>query len=138
MNLSKAESLSLLHDWLEHWNNHDLAGVMKYLADDIVFGNFTGEMVHGKEQLQRAWLPWFLKHGDFRFTVEDVIFDETDQKMVFQWRLEWPSPEKAYHAQPETRQGVDILHFTDGIINRKFSYSKTCVRIDGKLISLKA
>jgi hypothetical protein len=95
-------------------------------------------MVQGKEQLQRAWLPWFLKHGDFMFTVEDVFFDEADQKMVFRWRLHWPSPEKAYHGQPETRQGVDILHFADGKINRKYSYSKTNVRIDGKLISLKA
>lgn len=138
MNLSKAESLALLHKWLEKWNAHDLAGVMELLHQDVVFENFTGEIVQGKEALQRAWLPWFLNHGNFVFTAEDAFFDADSQQMLFQWRLQWPSPAKHYRGQPETRQGVDVLHFKEAKIVRKLTYSKTAVMIGNKRIGMVA
>jgi hypothetical protein len=138
MNLPKAEIIRLFKIWLISWDNHDLEGVMEWLHDDIVFENWTGATIIGKKTLQRAWTPWFLNHGNFRFIEEDIFIDEQEQKMLFRWRLEWPSPEKFYKGKQEIRRGVDILHFLDGEIYRKYSYSKTSIQIDSIPVSLNA
>lgn len=138
MNLKKNEAISILRDWLVAWNQHDLVKVMSYLHENVVFENFTGSIVSGKKQLQNAWTPWFMKHGNFRFIEEDIFFDEEEQKMLLQWRLEWPSTEKSYLGKPEIRRGADLLYFEDGKVIQKLSYSKTVIQIENSMICLKA
>ena len=77
-------------------------------------------------------------HGGFRFIEEDTFIDETDQKILFRWKLEWPSLENGFRGQLEVRRGVDVIHFQDGKIIEKRTYSKTTVEIDGKRIRLSA
>ena len=67
---------------------------------------------------------------------EETFIDEKEQKVLYCWLLEWPSFEGGYEGKPEKRRGVDILHFKDGKIINKFTYSKTTVEIDGKRLSL--
>jgi len=129
MSTSGAALLDLLDTWLAAWNAHDLDGVMAPMHNDVVFENWNGATVRGKRALRRAWTPWFRNHGDFCFTAEDVLLDETAQKMSFRWSLEWPSPEQGRRGQREIRRGVDTLHFVDGQIREKHSYSKTTTRI---------
>jgi hypothetical protein len=50
--------------------------------------------------------------------------------------LEWPSFEKGYEGKSEKRRGVDVLHFEDGKIIKKLTYSKTTIEIDGELFPL--
>jgi hypothetical protein len=138
MNLSKEEILGLFKAWLAAWNAHDLNGVMALFHDDIVFENWTGATVSGKSNLRKAWTPWFSHHGNFTFLQEDIFVDAAEQKMLFQWRLEWPSPEKQFNGKPEIRRGVDVLHFVNGKIIKKLTYSKTSIRIDGMPVSLHA
>jgi ketosteroid isomerase-like protein len=138
MKLSKVEILNLIKDWLIAWDEYNLEGVMELLHDDIVFENWTGITTIGKSNLQRSWVPWFINHGNFKFIEEDIFVDEQEQKVLFSWRLEWPSLEKNYKGQPEVRRGVDVLHFKDGKICNKYSYSKTTIQIDTLSIILSA
>lgn len=130
MNLLKCEIIRNINEWLKYWNSHNLEGVMDLIHEDIVFENWNGSSVKGKKNLQRSWLPWFINHGDFKFNTEDIFVDEQEQKVLFSWSLRWPSLEKYYKGKQEVRRGVDVLHFKDGKIYKKFTYSKTKIKIE--------
>lgn len=130
MDLSKTDIILNFKDWLIAWNEHNLNEVMKLLHEDIVFENWTGDTVVGKKLLHKVWIPWFLNHGNFKFIEEDLFFDEKEQKMLFMWRLEWPSLISTSKGKHEIRRGVDILYFKDGKIIKKLTYSKTTIQID--------
>ena len=138
INLSREEMQKNFASWLIAWDNYDLEGVLDWMHDDVVFENWDGKVVTGKSDLQKAWLPWFIFNGNFKFYNEDVFIDEEKQKLSFQWRLEWPSPEKNYKGLPEIRRGVDVIHFLQGKIIKKYSFSKTIIQIDNKLVLLTA
>jgi hypothetical protein len=65
-----------------------------------------------------------------------MFFDEKSQKLLYQWCLKWPSFEKGYTGKPEKRRGIDVIHFKDGKIITKLTYSKTTLEIDGKRVVL--
>jgi len=132
--LPRNEIKKLLEDWNRAWDRHDLEGVMGLFHEEIVFENWTGGAAQGKEALRQAWEPWFRNHGGFRFVGEDLFIDEAAQKVLYQWCLEWPSPEKGFEGKPEKRRGVDVIHFREGKIHRKFTYAKTTVEIGGKRV----
>ena len=138
MLLTKIEILDLINDWLEAWDNHDLLGVMILIDEDIVFENWTQEKIIGKNNLQNAWAPWFRHHGNFKFTKEDIFVDQQEQKVLFSWILQWPSLEKDFKGKPEVRRGVDVLHFKNGKICKKYSYSKTTIQINSLQVALTA
>ncbi len=132
MLLSKLEIKNALIQWNLAWDRHDFEKVMELFHEQAFFENWTGGKVSGKEALKKAWKPWFDNHGDFRFIEEETIINETEQKVFYQWLLEWPSFEKGYEGKPEKRRGIDVLHFKDGKIIKKISYSKTTLEIEGK------
>ena len=132
MKLTRNEIEAALKKWNYAWDNHDLDGVMDLFHDAVQFDNWTGGRVRGKEALQKAWAPWFENHGGFRFTEEETFIDEKKQKVLYRWQLEWPSMEKGQEGRLEKRRGVDVIHFEDGKIINKFTYSKTTIEIDGK------
>jgi hypothetical protein len=136
MHLSKTEIMLLFNEWLIAWNKHDLEGVMNLLHDEIVFENWTGAKIVGKNLLKKAWTLWFSNHGNFMFSEEGLFFDANEQKMVFRWKLEWPSRLTKYKGKNEIRHGVDVLYFKDGKLIEKHTYSKTTVQIEGLPISL--
>jgi ketosteroid isomerase-like protein len=136
--LSRDEIQRALAKWNRAWDGHDLEGVMGLFHKDILFENWTGGRVQGKEALRKAWEPWFQNHGGFRFIGEDTFIDEGEQKVLYQWTLEWPSNEKEYRGKSERREGLDVMHFKDGKIIRKSSYSKTTLEIEGKRVKLVA
>lgn len=136
MKLKRIQIEDALSKWNEAWDAHDLDGVMTLFHDDVVFDNWTGGQARGKEALYKAWQPWFVNHGGFRFIPEDTFIDEDEQKVLYRWTLRWPSFEKGYEGRPETRRGVDVIHFQDGKIIRKLTYSKTTLEIDGKRVAL--
>ena len=138
MVLSRQEIKEALNQWNQAWDKHDLNGVMQLFHDEVLFENWTGGRVKGKEALRQAWAPWFENHGGFRFTEEETFIDETAQKALFRWQLDWPSFEKGYEGRPERRRGVDVLHFRDGKIIQKLTYSKTTIEIDEKRVQLYA
>ena len=130
--LSRDDIKNALTSWNLAWDNHNLDGVMELFHDDVFFEHWHGAKVRGKEALHKAWAPWFENHGGFRFIPEETFIDEAEQKVLYRWELRWPSFEKGYEGRPETRRGVDVIHFQDGKIIKKLTYSKTTVGIDGK------
>lgn len=138
MKLTKNEILTLFNEWLIAWDDHNLEKVMDLMHDDVVFDNWTGAIVIGKDNLQRSWMPWFNNHGNFKFIEDDIFVDEQEQKVLFRWKLQWPSSEKKYKGKNEIRRGVDVIHFIDGKIHEKLTYSKTTIQIDLKQIPLLA
>lgn len=138
MGLSETEMFQQFNRWLTAWNKHDLAGVMDFLHEDILFENWDGKAINGKESLRRSWMPWFMHHGNFKFIQEGLFFDEQQQLMTFQWKLEWPSIEKKFKDQPEIRRGVDIMQLKDGKIIRKITYSKTAIQIGTAIVEMQA
>lgn len=136
MALSKTELIEALDNWNQSWEDYDLDGVMALFHDDIIFDNWTGGQARGKENLQKAWDPWFKNNQGFKFIKEDAFVDVEDQKILYQWRLEWLSNEKGYEGKPETRRGIDVIHFKEGKIIQKLTYSKTTVEIEGKRVKL--
>ena len=136
--LPKDRIRSLLTKWNRAWDEHDLDGVMELCHEDILFESWTGGRVQGKEALRKAWEPWFKNHGGFRFMEEDTFIDEAEQKVLYQWTLDWPSGEKRYRGKREKRRGLDVMHFQDGKIIRKSTYSQTTVEIEGKRVKLAA
>jgi hypothetical protein len=129
--LAREEMAACLLAWQSAWNRHDLEGVLALFDEDVLFDTWTGQCLQGKVLLRRVWAPWFANHGDFCFSDEETFVDEQEQKAVFRWRLEWPSPERGCTGRPEIRRGIDVLHFRNGLIVRKLSYSKTTITIDG-------
>ena len=129
--LSREEIEKALKKWNLAWDNHDLDGVMELFHDDILFENWTGGQARGKENLRKAWASWFENHGGFKFSEEETFIDVDEQKALYRWQLEWPSLEKGFEGRPEKRRGVDVLHFQDGKIIQKLTYSKTTIEIEG-------
>ncbi len=136
--LSREEIKQALAKWQRAWNEHDLDGVIELFHNEILFENWTGGKAKGKEALRQAWDPWFATHGGFEFIEEEIFIDEGEQKVLFRWQLDWPSFEKGYGGKTEKRRGVDVLHFQDGKIIQKLTYSKTSVEIDGKMVRFSA
>ena len=136
--LSRASLKKAMSKWNQAWNHHDLGGVMQLFHEDVLFENWTGANAQGKENLLKAWTPWFENHKGFRFTEEDTFIDEVQQKVLYQWRLEWPSLESGLEGKSEVRRGADILHFKDGKIIKKLTYSKTTIEIEGQRVPLLA
>jgi ketosteroid isomerase-like protein len=123
MLLSKAEIHKLIKIWLVAWDEYNLDNVMKVMHDEVVFENWTGAIVCGKNRLRISWMPWFNNHQNFKFTEEDLFIDEQEQKVLFQWKLEW-----LIKGVKEIRRGVDIIHFREGKICSKKSYTKTSIQ----------
>lgn len=136
MSLPKNDITSLFRKWINSWNQHNIEEVFSLLHDEVVFENWTGSKIKGKSLLKKAWVPWFSNHEDFKFIEEDLFYDETEQKLLFMWRLEWPSLINQYKGKREVRRGIDIIHFANGKIIKKYSYSKTTIQIEGLYISL--
>lgn len=138
MKLSREEMQKAMSWWCQAWNDHDINVVMELFHEDVLFEHWTGTRVVGWDALRDAWMPWFTDHGGFHFTDEDLFIDEEGQKVLYQWQLDWPSNEKGSMGKPESRRGVDVIHFQDGKIIRKLTYIKTLIEIDGNRIRLAA
>lgn len=136
--LSRYEFNELLPLWYKAWNEHDLDGVLDLIHDDIVFVNWNGSTVIGKKMLRKAWTLWFENHGMFRFIEDETFIDENNQKVLFRWTLEWPCLLEKYKGMRELRHGLDVLHFYNGKIIKKLSFSRTDIKIDGKNVVLTA
>ena len=136
--LSRKEIEILLKAWNQAWDRHDIDGVMQLFHEDVIFENWTGARAKGKMKLLAAWAPWFKNHGGFKFTEEETFIDEQQQKVLYRWRLDWPSLESGFEGKAETRRGIDVIHFQGDKIIQKLTYSKTTIEIEGKRIGLSA
>ena len=84
-------------------------------------------MNHGKAAIRAAFEPQFRgDYGKMRFETEDLFADDAAGKALIRWvcRLETKRGPAAW-------QGLDILHFEDGLVKRKLTYAKAKVPLLG-------
>ena len=138
MSLSRSDIQAKFDAWLQAFNDHDLEGVLDFMHDEIIFEHWNAGVITGKDNLRKVWTHWFGNDGNFKFTLEKLFIDERLQGITFSWQLDWPSAEKKYAGQAESRKGMDIMQLKDGKIFLKNTYSKTVLSIGSKKISLTA
>ncbi len=138
MTLSGSEIKNLFDQWIISWGRYDLEGIMALMHNDVIFENWDGSVIKGKNLLRKAWTLWFTEKKNFRFITEDIFIDEKEQKLLFRWHLEWPSREPAFKGKLEVRKGVDVIHFYEAKIILKMTYTQTMIRINGKPVILHA
>lgn len=136
MRLSRKEIKTMMEDWNQAWEKHDLDKVMSFFHEDAFFENWTGAYVKGAKAIRKAWRNWFDNHGNFRFLEEETFIDESLQKVTYRWVLEWPSTEPGHENKTEIRKGLDVLHLKNGKILNKLTYTKTSVEIGNQRFSL--
>ncbi len=124
--------------WIDAWNHHDLDKVMEWFHDDVEFIHWDGSRIRKRSFLKHAWRDWFIQQGDFHFDIQDILADEESQKASFTWTLSWPSRDPGYEGKDEIREGVDLLHFQEGKIISKQTFTKTLLIIDGSKVLMKA
>ncbi len=134
--LTQKQIVEALSAWTDAWNAHDLDTIFELFHDDVVFENWTGARIEGKDKLRQAWEPWFAADSTFHFTQEDLFVDEEAQKAAWRWRLDWPSLEPGQSGKTEVRRGVDAYAFRGGLLVEKLTYSKTTLELDGERIAL--
>lgn len=103
--LSRSEIGDALHKWFLAWADYNLDGVMELFHEEVLFENWTGAKAQGRENLRRAWSQWFACPGGFRFTEEETFIDESRQRALYRWQLEWPSAQKGWEGRSEKRRG---------------------------------
>ena len=130
--MNRKEFEIVFEEWLEAWNSQDLEGVLGLFAEQAVFESWNGVRVEGREGMRKVWRSWFEERGPFRFSVEDLFFDEGSQRAAFAWSYEGPATGGRRGSSRETRRGVDLIRFENGKIAKKTTYSKTTIDIDGK------
>ena len=74
--------------------------------EEVVFENWMGGRVQGKQNLYQAWAPSFNNHGGFRFTAEDLFADEQAQKGPLPLATGLAVFGKGFEGKPEKRRGV--------------------------------
>ena len=134
--LTRQEIIVKLDAWLTAWNNHHLGGVMEWLHEDIIFENWDGNTIKGRDLLYKAWKLWFNDDGNFNFVKDEIIVDEPEQKFLFAWTLTWSARESGYEGRREIRKGLDVIHLKNGKILSKLTYTKTDLIIDNKKVLL--
>ncbi len=119
--LSHDELRRLTGEFTAAFNEEDLPKVMSYFADDAIYDEFNGIRQQGKAAIERAFQPQFRgDFGEMRFVDDDLFVDPKAQKAMISWQCTLRKGDKfgGWH-------GLDILHFQDGKIVQKLTYSKS-------------
>lgn len=104
------------------FNQHDVAGMMKFMSDDCVFENTDpapdGTVYTGKEAVTKFWQDFFRESPNAHIQIEEIF--GLGMRCVMRWRYSWvDAAGKKGHVR-----GVDIFKLKDGLICEKLSYVK--------------
>jgi uncharacterized protein (TIGR02246 family) len=135
--MSERKTETILEEWLNAWDDHDLDGVVGLFADDAIFETWTGMRISGRDKIREAWRSWFGAHGDFKFEREILFVSRSGDRAAFVWKYTGPSLDSGFAGESETRRGVDILRFENGEIKEKLTFSKTVFEVGGRRRILK-
>ncbi|OJH37615.1 nuclear transport factor 2 family protein [Cystobacter ferrugineus] len=122
------------------FNRDNLDEVMTYFAEDAVYETLEGHHARGIPAIRAAFEPQFRGvFGRLRFITQDMLVDEAAGKVVLQWRCQHDLSQawgvtgserlkqllfrtgigQAFHWE-----GLDVLHFAQGRLRRKQTYSR--------------
>jgi SnoaL-like protein len=112
---------------------------MTYFAEDAVYETLEGYHVRGLLAIRAAFEPQFRGvFGRIQFLTQDMLVDEAAGKVVLPWRCQHDLSQtwgvtgreklkqlflRTGFGQAFHREGLDVLHFAQGRLRRKQTYS---------------
>ena len=120
---TRAELEELVIRFTEAFNQDDLEGVMRFIAEDAVYDQFNGVRAQGKAAIRAAFVPQFRgDYGIMRFLTEDLFVDPETGKGLIRWRctLERDGVARGW-------RGLDVLRFEGRLVKEKHTYAKADV-----------
>lgn len=115
-------SLSVIHQFNEAFNQHDVDALMRLMTADCVFENTTpppdGTRHQGQAAVRAAFAEIFDNSPRLKLQYEDVA--AAGDHGIVRWVYYWDNgPQDKGHIR-----GVDVLRLRDGLIAEKLSYVK--------------
>lgn len=106
----------------EALNRHDVAGMMRLMAEDCIFENTfpapDGTRYEGKAAVRSFWEAFFRDSPRARIEIEEVF--GMGERCVLRWRYCWVDAA----GQEGHVRGVDVYRVRGGTILEKLSYVK--------------
>ncbi len=114
--MDEASIRSLLDEFGQAWNDHDLDAALALVTDDIVFESTgpapDGTRAVGRDAVRASWQPIFADSTS-RFDVEEIFM--ANDRAAQRWTYTWSDG----HVR-----GVDVFMVRDGKVAEKLSYVK--------------
>jgi ketosteroid isomerase-like protein len=115
-------TLTILRQFHDAFNRHDVDAVMALMTDDCVFENTypppDGERIEGTAAVRAFWEKLFSESPQAHFAVEELFV--VGDRGVLRWRYSWQhGDDNEGHIR-----GVDIFRVRDGRVAEKLSYVK--------------
>jgi hypothetical protein len=121
--MAKLESsMRLVLAFNDAFNNHDVAGMMKWMSEDCVFENTDpapdGTRYVGKEAVTQFWERFFAESPNAHIDIEEIF--SLGRRCIMRWKYSWVDASgQAGHVR-----GVDVFKEMDGLLVEKLSYVK--------------
>jgi predicted SnoaL-like aldol condensation-catalyzing enzyme len=104
------------------FNDHDVAGMMKWMSDDCIFENTypspDGTRFEGKEVVTQFWQDFFKDSPNAHIDIEEIF--SLGRRCIMRWKYSWVDSS----GQTGHIRGVDIFKEMDGLLVEKLSYVK--------------
>jgi ketosteroid isomerase-like protein len=117
-----AQTLSIIQQFQDAFNAHDVDAVMALMTEDCIFENTypppDGARYSGQAAVRAFWEEFFASSPHARFVTEDRF--AAGQRGVECWTYTWLDSE----GQQGHVRGVDIFHVREGKVAQKLSYVK--------------
>jgi ketosteroid isomerase-like protein len=115
------DTLSVIQQFHDAFNRHDVDAIMALMTDDCVFENTSpppdGERYVGAAAVRAFWETLFRNSPQAHFAVEELF--AAGERGVIRWRYTWRNRAGEGHIC-----GVDIFRVRDGKVAEKLSYVK--------------
>ena len=117
MDTVSSATASVVRDFNDAFNSHDIEAVMALMTEDCVFENTfpapDGKRYEGAAAVRDELGKFLASSPHARFEEEELIACE--DRCVVRWRYNWGDG----HVR-----GVDVMRVRDGKVSEKFSYVK--------------
>ena len=114
--------LSVIDQFNQRFNAHDVDGVMALMTDDCIFENTSpfpdGQRYQGQAAVRAFWEEFFAGSPHAHFAGEDQF--AAGDRAVVRWRYTWRN---ADGTEGHIR-GVDVFKVRDGKVAEKLAYVK--------------
>jgi ketosteroid isomerase-like protein len=112
---------TIIDNFNDAFNRHDVFGLEALLTDDTVFENTSpapdGRRIEGKPAVLDFWRAWFAHNPEARFDTEEIIVSGNRATVRWVYR-------KTRNGQPWHLRGVDVFTVRDGKVSAKLAYVK--------------
>jgi ketosteroid isomerase-like protein len=65
--------VDLVLEFVARINHHDVGGLAALMSEDHCFADGLGQVVRGRERMQKGWLGYFVWFPDYSIKVDDIL-----------------------------------------------------------------